>query len=377
MIRHGDTIERWTRALVIALLCVGLCSVGTGQAPESGSGAGPAPGPAAPGSVVDQLLAPRDGFLGLDALSGLPTPRQQNQDGAGFRLELDSLPLNLGAGVPGQGPGAGSSPLDPKLRLGPGRGQERQDRRAPRSPRRGSPLLADLLRIQVEEGNIALAEARYDDAVRAWQACTELLPRDYRLFVKLGEAQFGLGDYEQAEAAMRKAVELNPRSHVAQCNYGVILFKRGKIEEADRALNEALSLSPDHAVINLNLACVFASLGQTRQAVQFLRRAIGENPRQVGAFMLDPELDPIRGDEEFQAIYTQLAQADLIPELRPKSAVDVASGFEGAVAPVGDEAEPASGAGPLLSLRQAPPSVGLQLTDPLAGSTNAAPSALP
>jgi tetratricopeptide (TPR) repeat protein len=257
--------------------------------------------------------------------------------------------------------------LSTRLKLDPVHAEEKekeQKRRQLIQRQNTQVVMAGMVRQQIEEGNIAMAEGRYKDAVNSWKICTELEKEDYRFFVKLGEAAFAAGDYQTAEEATGRAVALNPRSHVALCNYGVILFKRGKIEQADDALTRALELAPQHAVIQINLACVFASLDQQNQAVAFLRSALEESPTQVGKFILDPDLEPLRGHPGFEEMYAKLSDAQLIPELQPTSTADIVEGFEGVVQDSstlgagGDD--PDSG----LSLQSIPLRPGLQLEDP-------------
>src|SRR5262249_11791529 len=99
-------------------------------------------------------------------------------------------------------------------------------------------------------------------------------PRDWRVWLLIGNALREANDKAEKEAALRKAVALNPDSAAAQNALAWILFKNAKPKEALPFANRAVDLAPwDPAVID-TLAAVAADLGQCQQALVLQRRAI-------------------------------------------------------------------------------------------------------
>ena len=106
-------------------------------------------------------------------------------------------------------------------------------------------------------------------------------PRDWRVWLLIGQAITDADDKAEKEAALRKAVGLNPDSAAAQNALAWMLAKGKKAKEALPFANRAVDLAPwDPAAID-TLAAVAADLGQCEQAMVLQHRALE---------MLDPKL---------------------------------------------------------------------------------------
>ncbi len=98
---------------------------------------------------------------------------------------------------------------------------------------------------------------------------------------------------------------IHPVGHIAEF-YG----RRGEQAQAGQALGEMTSSLmglDDGAVwqgeVKYNLACQYALLGATAEAVRELRESLALNPELADWARQDPDLDAIRGEPEYQALF--------------------------------------------------------------------------
>jgi tetratricopeptide (TPR) repeat protein len=108
------------------------------------------------------------------------------------------------------------------------------------------------------QGYMALAlryegEARWPEALQAWQKAAQAAPNDADVHNALGQAQAAAGDHFAAVAALQRAVSLAPERAGLQNNLGYALMQAGQSTLARAALLQALSLQPDHTRAQANL----------------------------------------------------------------------------------------------------------------------------
>lgn len=96
-------------------------------------------------------------------------------------------------------------------------------------------------------------EARWPEALQAWQKAVQAAPDDADLHNALGQAQAGLGEHEAAVRTFRRAVQLAPDQPGLHNNLGYALMRAGRDEEARAALLQALALQPGYARAAANL----------------------------------------------------------------------------------------------------------------------------
>ncbi len=161
-----------------------------------------------------------------------------------------------------------------------------------------------------------LDEARFLTRSGAPNAAYEMLHRRYtqletrqsRLFAlsRLGTLAFRLQDYKAAADHMRKALELDPRNAPLTCNLAAALMTDGNVTEALYYLNQinpALveNLSSRFSVF-FNLACAHSMLGNQDKAMDNLEQAALVDAANTMASLGDPQLDNIRGSDDFQRL---------------------------------------------------------------------------
>ena len=117
-----------------------------------------------------------------------------------------------------------------------------------------------------------------------------------------------LGQQQEAKKALDRAVELNPDYVPARAGRGVVLARRGKRDEALRDARE--SLIRDTLPPNLyQVACIYALTSamdkghpeDKREAFRLLFAAV-RTGFGLDIVDTDPDLDPLRKDEEFKRL---------------------------------------------------------------------------
>jgi tetratricopeptide (TPR) repeat protein len=108
------------------------------------------------------------------------------------------------------------------------------------------------------QGYVALAQryegdARWPEALQAWQKAALAAPDDADVHNALGQAQAAAGDHAAAVAALQRAVSLAPGRAALHNNLGYALMQAGQPTLARAALLQALSLQPDHTRAQANL----------------------------------------------------------------------------------------------------------------------------
>ena len=108
------------------------------------------------------------------------------------------------------------------------------------------------------QGYVALAlryegDARWPEALQAWQKAALAAPDDADVHNALGQAQAAAGDHAAAVAALQRAVSLAPGRAALHNNLGYALMQAGQPTLARAALLQALSLQPDHTRAQANL----------------------------------------------------------------------------------------------------------------------------
>ncbi len=140
-------------------------------------------------------------------------------------------------------------------------------------------------------GDIHMADYDLDKAIRSYCDAITLNPDDYRAYSKVGIALWEKDYLEEALVAYHKAVELKPENEYAQNNLG-ILYLDGLVnpEEALEYFEEAISLNPNYTLAYFNAGRASQELGFTNDAAHYYQMAIDLN-------RLTEELD----EEDIQA----------------------------------------------------------------------------
>ncbi|MBP3924546.1 tetratricopeptide repeat protein [bacterium] len=127
-------------------------------------------------------------------------------------------------------------------------------------------------------GDIHMAEYDLDKAIKAYCDAILLNPDDYRAYSKAGVALWEKDYIEEALVAYHKAVELNPSNEFAQNNLGILyLDGLGNAEEALEYFEEAISLNSSYTLAYFNAGRASQEMGFTNDAANYYQMAIDLN----------------------------------------------------------------------------------------------------
>ena len=93
-----------------------------------------------------------------------------------------------------------------------------------------------------------------------------------------------------------------PRTFEELLNYGVVLHNRAEFAQAVKYLRQAVAKHPRNEHALYCLAAAQARSGEADAALKALRSAIHANPASRTQARQDPDFEPLRAEEEFQAL---------------------------------------------------------------------------
>jgi tetratricopeptide (TPR) repeat protein len=148
-----------------------------------------------------------------------------------------------------------------------------------------------------ERGKILYLARRYDEAISQSARSLEL-NRDLG-GIWLSRAYEMKGDYSAAFEAFLKTQKDSQRIEAFRTAYNM-----GGWQEAQRKFIEFSKLDEQQGkVINrYKMAITFAQLGEKEQALVYLNKLVAERSWQIPMLLVDPQVDPLRGDPRFEKL---------------------------------------------------------------------------
>lgn len=127
-------------------------------------------------------------------------------------------------------------------------------------------------------GDLHMAEGDLDKAIKAYCDAITLNPEDYRGYSKCGIALWEKDFLEEALVSYHKAIELNPENEFAHNNLG-ILYLDGLLdaEEALEYFETAIELNPNYTLAYFNAGRASQEMGFTNDAANYYQMAINLN----------------------------------------------------------------------------------------------------
>ena len=127
-------------------------------------------------------------------------------------------------------------------------------------------------------GDIYMADYDLDQAIRSYCDAITLNPNDARAYSKVGIALWEKDYLEEALVAYHKAVELSPENEYAQNNLGILyLDGLADAEEALEYFEEAIALNPNYTLAYFNAGRASQEMGFTNDAANYYQMAIDLN----------------------------------------------------------------------------------------------------
>ncbi|HEY6872963.1 MAG TPA: tetratricopeptide repeat protein [Geobacteraceae bacterium] len=132
-------------------------------------------------------------------------------------------------------------------------------------------------------------------------------PDNKKGWLKLGANLYRSGNNRDAEEAYRRALSLDPAATDAMIGLGNLSLDGGRVAEARAYFEEALQGAPrgTRPGILYSLGCIEARGGRHTEAISLLRQAVGEGFNDVVSLEKNPDLLPLAGYPEYQALLAQ------------------------------------------------------------------------
>jgi serine/threonine-protein kinase len=157
-------------------------------------------------------------------------------------------------------------------------------------------------------GNIYYDEARYGEALAAFQRAVAAAPNDGALRGNVGDAYARLNRPDAARQAWREAVRLDQQALAVNPNDAGILArlalraaKLGERAAAEGYITRALTLGANDAEVLYHSAVVHALAGDSERALSSLEQAL-KNGYGANAAAADRDLDAIRNTPRFRML---------------------------------------------------------------------------
>lgn len=127
-------------------------------------------------------------------------------------------------------------------------------------------------------GRTQYAENHFEEAIRSFDKCLALAPRDLRAEYNLGLAYAGMGRNDEAAAAYRTAIVWDQDSAAKDpqpyLDLGTLLLDEGKPDEALPALQQAVALDPQNPRAHEQLGQTWEQLRNLSQADTEMHAAV-------------------------------------------------------------------------------------------------------
>ena len=173
-------------------------------------------------------------------------------------------------------------------------------------------LAPDMWEVRNEAAATYIWQRKYREAIPHYEKCIELADDDRHSCDMLAMAYRALNDEAGARRAAEKmlqlaqsAIERNPSNSSAFGGGANALVMLGDVSRAREWIQRALLIDPDNLNMRYNFACTLIGFSDDRATaldhIEYVfARSVGSIVRRAD---MDSDLDPIRNDPRFLAIY--------------------------------------------------------------------------
>lgn len=157
------------------------------------------------------------------------------------------------------------------------------------------------------------AQGKFEKAAKLYIRASEVNPADYQTPLFLAQTYASLG-MKQDEMRVRLAalgkfdqhIRLNPHDTRALYCGALNLYRVGEHKKAIELAEQALRQDQDEPVVLYNVACFYVIQGDRNRALELLEKAVALGFGDRAWIETDSDLEPLRGDERFQALLARI-----------------------------------------------------------------------
>jgi tetratricopeptide (TPR) repeat protein len=157
----------------------------------------------------------------------------------------------------------------------------------------------------------------YDGAVKCFETGVKIKPYSEEPWHWLDQIHRSHGQENAAERATKKVIklgegktEVNPEDAITLSRMAISYANIGENEKALNAANKVMEIDPTDGVILYNCTCAYSCLGKKKEAFTCLKKALERGVVNMLDWIeqIDPYVDSIRKDPEFQKILTEYSE---------------------------------------------------------------------
>jgi tetratricopeptide (TPR) repeat protein len=147
----------------------------------------------------------------------------------------------------------------------------------------------------------------YDGAIQQAQKALQLDPAYYRTHFWLGRVYVQKRMFKEAMAEAEVVLKATPDSNLGLTEMAYSLAAAGRLAEARAILLRLQERRKNTFVPAYNLAVIQTALHQNDAALKYLQQAYDEGDWALMVLSVEPRLDPLRSEPEFQELERRVA----------------------------------------------------------------------
>jgi serine/threonine-protein kinase len=143
---------------------------------------------------------------------------------------------------------------------------------------------------------------KYDDAIAEYRKALELDPEFAPAHWHLGWAYEQTGRFKEGVSEAERALAIDGGSLLYLASLGHAYARAGMKSEARATLARLAEASMHRHVSAYDVAVIYIALGETKVGLDWLERSYDDQSPWIGYLRVDPRVDPVRSDPQFEAL---------------------------------------------------------------------------